>query len=121
MSASRMYENDIPEQVIKEINGHHSECVRMYKYTPDSIKERASMTINGQNVVKSDQNIVKKWLIIKWVEDCEPKSKCKHDSDDESMVGNELKKRLDKSLSVCNIIKNVIKMRLEMRKKQGDK
>ena len=46
-SASRMYENDIPEHVIKEITGHRSEAVRTYKHTPNIIRECASMTING--------------------------------------------------------------------------
>ena len=30
-SASRMYEFKIPEQIIKEVAGHHSDCVRVYK------------------------------------------------------------------------------------------
>ena len=32
-SASRMFADQIPEQVIKEITGHKSECVRVYKRT----------------------------------------------------------------------------------------
>ena len=73
-SASRMFANDIPEQVIKEITGHHSEAVRTYKRTPDNIRERASSTITGgecssqvsneckveEGPVESNENSVKK-------------------------------------------------------------
>ena len=64
--ASRMYANEVPEQLIKEITGHRSECVRTYKRTSDKLKEKASRTlcINSQEgtskVVKnaeSDQNV----------------------------------------------------------------
>ena len=113
-SASRMYENDIPEQVIKEITGHRSECVRTYKRTPDSIKERASMTISGPGTSKCEQN-------YKESQHCNVEAKPKCDVEDKSEIGIDMKRRLNESLSVCNIIKNVIKTRLEMRKKQGDK
>ena len=104
-----MYENDIPEQVIKEITGHHSECVRTYKHTPDSIKERASMTIKGQNNNRSE--VV---LEAKSDESETVKRKC----EDEGDCGAEpaLKKRLEETLSACNIIKNVVKAQLETRK-----
>ena len=113
-SASRMYENDIPEQVIKEITGHHSECVRTYKRTPESIKERASMTISGPGTSKCNQNETES-------EQCIVEGERKTEVDDQLDTGNAMKRRLNESLSACNIIKNVIKTRLEMRKKQGDK
>ena len=46
-SASRMYHKGVPEQVIKEVTGHKSDCVRYYKRTSDEIRERASSTISG--------------------------------------------------------------------------
>ena len=30
-SVSRMYHHGIPEQMIKEVTGHRSDCVRVYK------------------------------------------------------------------------------------------
>ena len=114
MSASRMYENDIPEQVIKEITGHKSDCVRTYKRTPDVIKERASSTINGVETLKIGKNS------DKCKEKQEPKiaSNCNVTAIDGKV---DMAKRLEESLNACNIIKNVVKTRLEMRKKQGDK
>ena len=37
MSVSCMYQSHIPEQIIKEITGHRSDCVRTYKRTSDEI------------------------------------------------------------------------------------
>ena len=54
-SVSRMYENDIPKQVITEITGHHSECVRVYKKTSNEMLEAASKTISHS---KTDKNEV---------------------------------------------------------------
>ena len=113
-SASRMYANDIPEQVIKEITGHKSDCVRTYKRTPDLIKERASNTINA---VESVENVKK-------TDKCKTKQEPKvaKISDVAGLDGKvDMSKRLEESLSACNIIKNVVRTRLEMRKKQGDK
>ena len=47
-SASRMYASNVPEQVIKEVTGHHSECVRVYKKTSDKLLKQASSTISGE-------------------------------------------------------------------------
>ena len=47
-SASRMYNKNIPEQVIKEVTGHRSDCVRLYKCTSDNIRMEASKTISGE-------------------------------------------------------------------------
>ena len=44
--ASRMYENDVPEQIIKEVTGHHSDCVRVYKRTSDKMREHASLMVS---------------------------------------------------------------------------
>ena len=113
-SASRMYESEIPEQVIKEITGHRSECVRTYKRTPDSIKQKASVTISGGTVIDS-RNVGKKVCDeIECVEDVKVEEK-------NMEIGEETKQRLEESLTACKIIKNVIKTRMELRKKQGDK
>ena len=45
--ASRMYEQDIPEQMIKEVTGHKSDCVRIYKRTNDNLREVASKMVSG--------------------------------------------------------------------------
>ena len=44
-SASRMYYNNIEEQVIQEITGHRSLSVRSYKHTRDSQRKLASNSI----------------------------------------------------------------------------
>ena len=55
-SASRMYQCNVPEQIIKEIIEHRSECVRLYERTSDDIRCRASETISGKN---NEQNVCK--------------------------------------------------------------
>ena len=50
--ASRMYESDIPEQIIKETIGHRSDCVRIYKRTSDHLREVASKTVSGSENCK---------------------------------------------------------------------
>ena len=46
-SACKMYQSKILEQVIKEITGHKSDCVWIYKRTSDVIHQEASATISG--------------------------------------------------------------------------
>ena len=62
-SASRMYQSDVPEQVIKEITGHKSDCVRVYKRTSSEILQNASKCISGDkcddNGKKQKENEVK--------------------------------------------------------------
>ena len=95
-SASRMYNSYVPEQVIKEVTGHRSDCVRVYKKTSDEIREEASRTISGEVVVgdvemKQDSNVC----------------------DEEEVESKEEKK----VLTTNQIMKNVVKTRMEMRKK----
>ena len=45
--ASRMYDKNIPEQMIKEVTGHKSECVRLYKRTSDELRKEASNIVSG--------------------------------------------------------------------------
>ena len=72
------------------------------------------MTINGQNVVESGPKLNE-------TENCGVECKRKSDVDEQCTSDNSLEKRVEESLSACKIIKNVIKTRLEMRKRQGDK
>ena len=44
--ATRMYDNDVPKQIIKEVTGHKSECVCTYKRTSDQLRETASHTVS---------------------------------------------------------------------------
>ena len=53
-SASRMFDNKVSEQVIKEVTGHKSDCVRVYKRTSDEIRKEASEKISGQNEINED-------------------------------------------------------------------
>ena len=50
--ASRMFAKNVPEQIIKEVTGHRSECVRTYKCTTDKLREKASSTLNVQSQKK---------------------------------------------------------------------
>ena len=97
-SASRMFDNNVPEQVIKEITGHKSECVRVYKQTSDSMLKSASKSIAGSDVKEGDESENESELISE-------------------VATGEQKQRLKESLSVSQMIKNVVKTRMEMRKK----
>ena len=67
--ASRMFQKNIPEQVIKEFTGYKSDCVHLYKRTSDQIRETASKTlpsdttdckeIEQKQVVKSTKKVKK--------------------------------------------------------------
>ena len=101
-SASRMFDNKVPEQVIKEIRGHKSECVHVYKCTSDAMLKTASASIGGNGQVHDVEG----------------------DSDNEkieNLVCSDDKQRLKESLSACQMIKNVVKTRIEMckRNKKG--
>ena len=51
--ATRMYDGNVPEQLIKETTGHRSECVRTYKRTGDHLCQNASSTVssNGGGII----------------------------------------------------------------------
>ena len=55
-SASRMYQCNVPEQVIKEVTSHWSDCIRVYKHTSDELREQASKTLVGENVENAVKN-----------------------------------------------------------------
>ncbi len=54
-TATRMYENGVDEQLIKEVTGHKSDAVRIYKHTSETLMEKACKTVvqkPGQEVPK---------------------------------------------------------------------
>ena len=104
-AASRMFEKSIPEQVIKEITGHRSECVRVYKRTSNGMLKYASDSING--VTSGDKNVELKQDDVV-CDDAKESSVSKLLSPGDS-------KRLKETLSNCQMIKNVVKTRMEMR------
>ena len=49
-AATRLYQNDVDEQIIQEFTGHHSIAVREYKRTSDDQKLMASNCVNGSQL-----------------------------------------------------------------------
>ena len=47
-----MFQSRVPEQIIKEVTHHRSECVRTYKRMCDDIKKNASETISGSKMLE---------------------------------------------------------------------
>ena len=109
-SASRMYQSNVPEQIIKEITGHRSECVRIYKRTSDDIRQNASNVIGGGNQPNVDKSEAKN------VTESVTNSDCEQENIDKLLTEAD-RKRLGESLSACKMIKNVIRTRMEMRNK----
>ena len=103
-SASRMFNNHVPEQVIKKVTGHRSDCVRNYKRTSDEIRKEASETISKG--IESEVGETK-------CESHQESAKCESELID-NLLNEDQKKRLVKSLNACQMIKNVIKTRMEM-------
>ena len=109
-SASRMYQQRVDEQVIKEITGHKSDCVRVYKRTNENLLKNASKCISGEDLQKDvkkhekDTNVETEKFEVGKVEKKQSKKK-----DISGDIGG---------LSACQIIKNVVKTRMEMRKKK---
>ena len=46
-----MYDNDVMEQLIMEVIGHHSDSVRIYKRTSEKLREEASSTVSKVGMV----------------------------------------------------------------------
>ena len=99
--ASHMYKNDIPEQVIKEVMGHKSDCVRVYKRTSDKMRQNASHTLS-----KADVECKK----IKLSDDVESDESCQDEVKDEKVE--------EGPLSMKQIIENVNKTKIELRRKK---
>ena len=100
MCATCMYENDVPEQKIKEVTGHKSECVRAYKRTSDKLRENVSHTLSMSEGSSESKGQVGE------SSDCK---KVKIEKKDETKDG---------TLSVEQMIANVNKTKLEIRRKQ---
>ena len=90
-SASRMYHSGIPEQVIKEVTGHRSDCVRICKRTCDDIRQKASETIAGVGLNSESKQLDEEVKV------------------DESNTNG---------LSMVDMVKNVLKTKAEIAKKQ---
>ena len=94
---SRMFDKNIPEQIIKETTGHRSECVHVYKRTSEMLQENASKTVSGS--------------------DDQKKVKIVHDSsNDESDDSKDIV-----FLSYEKMVENVRKTKEEMRRKMYSK
>lgn len=53
-AATRLYEAGMEEQLVSEITGHRSECVREYKRTTEEMKRQANAVISGCETSVSD-------------------------------------------------------------------
>ena len=95
--ATRMYDNDVPEQVIKEVTGHRSECVRTYKRTSEKLKEVASRAVSGGEAHSSSSQSF---------------------TNDVSVQDNIVE---EGTLSIAKMLENVEKTKVEMRKKKYPK
>ena len=98
--ASRMYDQHIPEQMIKEVTGHKSDCVRLYKRTSDQLREEASKTVSGGEC----SGAVKKENEVETDSNCEGNNIGERDVDGHA-------------LTVQKMIENVNKTKEEIRKK----
>ena len=120
--ATRMYHSNIPEQIIKETTGHRSECVRSYKRTSEELKQVASNTVNcpAENknveclfdVVEDECHVEKPKKLAKVVK-----------PETSASIADPPPKQESKGfeLSWKQMIKNVIKTRMEIRKKMFPK
>ena len=96
--ASRMYDKNVPEQLINEVTGHRSDCMRVYKRTSDHLREVASTTVSGES----------------------PPKKVKVDNVDgqlESKEGICEVKKAKKKLTYGQMMHNVLKTRQEIRRR----
>ena len=109
-SASRMYHCGIPEQMIKEVTGHKSDCVRFYKRTCDDIREKASKTITTGGVTNkiSVKSVKVKMVGKKSKVETDKNSKQSETECDVEPAGH---------LSMTEMVKNVIKTKAEIAKK----
>ena len=108
-----MFDENVPEQVIKEITGHSSDCVRVYKRTSSNILKSASECIGGSvgvNFGESKEKVGKESVKLSEELLSNEKTEQKGETHGAVIVGN-------KHLSGTQIVKNVIKTRMEFRRK----
>ena len=114
-SASRMYHRGVPEQVIKEVTGHKSDCVRYYKRTNDDIRKEASNVIAGCDEAKSP----KKCKLDTEVKECEGEQNVEDGNNVEASSDDKIGSP-KKELSLLQMVRNVLRTKAEIaRKKVG--
>ena len=110
--ATRMFEHNVPEQIIKETTGHKSDCVRFYKRTSEELRQAACATIakkeNNKALAMCDE--VAMYDVLNYHEKPPTVPKVK-----------ELVKKEKFELNRFQMLANVIKTRMEMRKKLNPK
>ena len=99
--ATRMYENNVPKQIIKETTGHVSDCVRVYKRTSEDLKRNASEKVTGVKVDEDSLDV------------CTDEAEVKNEK--ENVVATSDCKPFE--LSMSKMMENVLKTKLEIRKK----
>ena len=50
-------QSNVPEELIKEVTGHRSDCVRTYKRTSDELRKEASHTVSNVEACSSQSSI----------------------------------------------------------------
>ena len=101
--ASRMYAKEVPEQLIKEVTGHKSDCVRQYKRTSEELKQKASNTVTN-NVEPSTSSGIKRAKLENLV--------TLEDVSDVKEKGSEL-------LSIEQMIENIRKTKEELNRRKS--
>ena len=105
MCASRMYAKEIPEQIIKEVTGHRSECVRTYKRTSELLKQKASRTVSNVDEPSTSSGRICEKKVVKVVKsNAEP-----------------VKIETEGLLSIAQMIENVNKTKAEMSRVKASK
>ena len=95
--ATRMFENSVPEQIIKETTGHRLDCVQSYKRTSDRLKQKASETLSRAPMLSTI-----------------------NESDSDSPVIPTIEPEVETKpfqLSMDKMVQNVLKTKIELRKK----
>ena len=121
--ATRTFEHNVPEQIIKETTSHKSDCVRYYKRTSDELRQAACQTIaksdisvpNYVNPVGIEFDVCENEKIPtkKHAKCLKPKVECNGVVDPPPAKPFELNR--------FQMLANVIKTRMEMRKKLNPK
>ena len=101
-SATRMFVKDVPEQVIKDITGHRSDCVHVYKRTGSELLENASKSIGGNE--NKNAKI-----------DSENNKNLQSIGD---LACEENREKMKNSLTALKMIKNVVRTSMELCKKR---
>ena len=124
--ATRMYDNKIPEQIIKETTGHCSECVRGYKRTSDELKESASNALCKHSEGWAPTSKIPKLDIQQCNLDHgdlfdigENEKPIKKNVKVEDKIPNDVKSKY--KMSYLDMLHNVLKSRIELQKKMFPK